>query len=104
MGKNEEGEGLFKSKKYLLWAFRGLHGILTQEEDEDLSSFKFSKMYHYTRSQREYIIQSRIPEVSCLCLDCKNLELMIDGIQKACNHQINLPSKCHDLIKQHAIQ
>ena len=104
MGKNEEGESLFKSKKYLLWTFRGLHGILTQEEDEDLSSFKFSKMYHYTRSQREYIIQSRIPEVSCLCLDCKNLELMIDSIQKACNHQINLPSKCHDLIKQHAIQ
>ena len=27
---------------------------------------------------------------------------MIDGIQKACDHQINLPSKCHDLMDKAA--
>ena len=27
---------------------------------------------------------------------------MIDGIQKACDHQINLPSKCHDLMNKAA--
>ena len=59
-------------------------------------------MYHYTQSQREYIIQSPIPEVSCLCPDCGNLELMIDGIQKVCDHQINLPSKCHNLMDKAA--
>ena len=48
VGKNEEGESPFKSKKYLLWTFSELHGILTHEEDEDLSSFKFSTMYLYT--------------------------------------------------------
>ena len=76
--------------------------FLTQEEDEDLSSLKFSAVYLYTRSQREYIIQSQILEVSCLCLDCENLESMIDGIQKACYHQINLQSKCHYLMDKAA--
>ena len=28
----------------------------------------------------------------------ENFELMIDGIQKACDHPINLPSKCHELM------
>ena len=57
VGKNEEGEILFKSKKYLLWTFSELHGILTQEEDEDLSCLKFFTMYRYTQPQRECIIQ-----------------------------------------------
>ena len=102
VGKNEKGESLFKSKKDLLWTFSELHGTLTQEENEDLSSLTFSTMYLYTQSQRECIIESQIPEVSCLCPDCKNLELMIDGIQKACGHQTNLQSKCHDLMDKAA--
>ena len=44
-GKNEEGESLFKSKKYLLRKFSELHGIFTQEGDEDLFSITFTTMY-----------------------------------------------------------
>ena len=99
IGKNEQGESLFKPKKYLLWTFNELYGILNKEEDDNLSNLKFSTFYCYTRSQKEYIIQSRIPEVACLCPDCENVELMCEGIGKACD-EIDLPSKCHDLINK----
>ena len=37
--------------------------------------------------------------VACLCPDCENVELMCEGIGKACD-EIDLPSKCHDLINK----
>ena len=43
------------------------------------------------------MIQSKVPRVAFLCPECENIELMLDGIQKACD-QVNLQLKCHDLI------
>ena len=40
--------------------------------------------------KKEYIIQSKISEVACLCPEWKNIGLMLD--------QVNLPLKSHDLI------
>ena len=57
IGKNKQGESLFKPKKYLLLTFSELHGILNKKEDTDSSNLKFLTIYHYTRSKREYIIQ-----------------------------------------------
>ena len=42
-------------------------------------------------------MQSKIPRVACLCPECENIELMLNGIQKPCD-QVNLQLKCHDLI------
>ena len=89
------GGSQFKPKKYLQRTFSELRGILYK--DKDLSNLKFWTIYCYTRSKKEYNIQSKIPVVVCICPECKNIELMLDSIQKACD-QVNLPLKYHDLI------
>ena len=38
-GKNEQGESLFQQKKYFLWTFSELHGILNREENFQPSIF-----------------------------------------------------------------
>ena len=52
IGINEQVESLFKPKKYLLWTFSELHGILSKEEGTDLSNLKFSTIYCYTTSKK----------------------------------------------------
>ena len=80
IGKNEQGGSLFKPKKYLLWTFSEPHVVLNKKKDTDLSNLKFSTIYCYTGSKKEYIIQSKIPEVAFLCPELKNIELTLDGI------------------------
>ena len=70
-----EGVSRFLPKKYLLWTYKELTTLI-QQEDEDLANLKFSTLYRYTNSKKEYVIQSKIPEVACLCPDCENLELL----------------------------
>ena len=52
IGINEQVESLFKPKKYLLWTFSELHGILNKEEGTTLSILKFSTIYCYIRSKK----------------------------------------------------
>ena len=70
--------------------------------EKKLNNAEKQKCYRDKQNKEFNLKEVQIPEVSCLCPDCKNLELMIDGIQKACDHQINLPSKCHDLMNKAA--
>ena len=97
VGKNEKGESEFKSKKYILWTFNELSKIISEDKDEEFSKLKFSTIYRYIRSKKEYIIQSKIPEVNCLCPVCEGIELICDGVNKS-SDEINLPTKCHELI------
>ena len=71
VGKNEEGQRMYKPKEFLLWTFNELREILAAEEDNDLSSLKFSTIYRYVKSKKEYIIQGKIPGISSLCPDCE---------------------------------
>ena len=94
VGKNEKGESEFKSKKYILWTLNELSKIISEDKDEEFSKLNFSTIYRYIRSNKEYIIQSKIPEVNCLCHVCEGIELICDGVNKsselilkvACNH------------------
>ena len=65
--KNDHGKSIFKSKKYILWTFNELAQIRKEEDNKGLSQLKFSKIYRYVISKKEYIIQSNIPDVNCLC-------------------------------------
>ena len=49
-------------------------------------------------SKKEYIINSKIPEVDCLCPLCESVELICAGVNKCCD--LNLPKKCHDLLER----
>ena len=97
VGKNEKGESEFKSKKYILWILNELSKIISEDKDEEFSKLNFSTIYRYIRSNKEYIIQSKIPEVNCLCHVCEGIELICDGVNKS-SDEINLPTKCHELI------
>ena len=94
IGKDENGENKFNSKKFILWTFYELASILSEEEDEDLFKLKFSIIYQYIKSKKEFIIQSKIPEVNCLCPVCESIELICEGINKP-SRDISLPTKCH---------
>ena len=97
-GKDENGESIFASKKYILWIFNELASIIKEEEDEELAQLKFSTLYRHIRSKKEYIINSKIPEVNCLCPTCESIELLCSAVNKSSD--LNLPKKCHELVEQ----
>ena len=88
----------FLPKKYLWWTYKELTTLI-QQKDEGLANLKFSTLYRYTNSKKEYVIQGKIPEVACPCADCENRELLCMGITQCCV-EMQLPSKCHELINK----
>ena len=104
IGKKENGEKEFKTKKYLLWPFNELLSILQKESDKDLSSLKFSSFFRYVRANKEFIMQLKIPQVARLCLVCENFFLCAEGVNKAVEKEEKLPSTCHDFIEKIACQ
>ena len=97
--KNDHGKSIFKSKKYILWTFNELAQIIKEEDNKGLSQLKFSKIYRYVRSKKEYIIQSNIPDVNCLCPVCESIELLCEAISNCKgNEKLKLPTKCHKII------
>ena len=99
MGKDENRESIFKSKKYILWTLDELASIIKDEEDKELSQLKFSTIYRYIRSRKQYIINSKIPKVDCICPLSETVELMCEGVNKSCETS-NIPKKCHKLLEK----
>ena len=58
---------------------------------------KFSSLYCYIKSKKEYIQVNKMPDVSCLCPDYENIELLCAGIKHACP-EANLLSNCNELM------
>ena len=56
--------------------------------------------YTYTNLSlnENFIINSKIPEVNCLCPLCENVELLCKGVNK--HTDLELPVKCHDLMEK----
>ena len=104
IGKSEDGEKEFRTKKYLLWTFNELLSILKKEKDTDLSSLKFSTVYRYVKANKEFVMQCKIPQVACLCPTCENYVLCAEGINKTVEEEEKLPSTCHDLMDKIACQ
>ena len=97
-GNNGDRKSIFKSKKYILWTFNELVQIIKEEDDEGLSQLKFSMIYSNVRSKKEYIIQSNIPDVDCLCPVCENTELLCEAISNCKrNETLKVPTKCHEI-------
>ena len=99
IGKDENRESIFESKKYILWTLDELASIIKDEEDKELSQLKFSTIYRYIRSRRQYIINSKIPEVDCICPLCETVKLMCEDVNKSCETS-NIPKKCHKLLEK----
>ena len=55
LGKGDDGEHQYKTKKFLLWTFQELVGLLKKEEDDSPSSILFTTLYRYISSHKEYI-------------------------------------------------
>ena len=81
-----------------MWTFNELASIIRDDEDEELSKIKLSTLYRHVMSKKEYIINSKIPEVDCLCPLCESVELICAGVNKCCD--LNLPKKCLDLLER----
>ena len=103
-GKDQlTGEKMFRSKRYLLFTFNELAMLISQEEDNDLKQVKFSTLYRYIKSQKQYIGSSKIPHSSCLCPTCENVDLLLKGIAKSAeNSEIlkQIPQNVHDFIEK----
>jgi hypothetical protein len=93
----KNGESQYATKKYLQWTYDVLAAILSDETDPDLKSIKESTMYRFICLHKEFVGQSKIPEVSCLCPQCEGLELTLDGVNKEC--KTHYPTSCKDILK-----
>ena len=62
-----------------------------------MSNLKLSTTYCHIKSQKEFIIQSKIPEITCLCPVCESVELLCNAVKKSYS-SFNLLSKCHETI------
>ena len=100
MGK-VDGEKVYKAKKYLLYTYHQLHGLL-ESYNRDLANLQFSTLYRFIRKNKEYIGCTKIPHVTCLCPICENIELFVSGINSALSTTNNekLPENCHDLLEK----
>lgn len=102
MGKDDQGEKIFKPKKYLLYTFNQLHTLVQKQEDPDLAGLKFSTVYRFIRENKDYVGHSKIPHVTCQCPDCENMQLLIHGVNQALSagDGAKLSENCHDLLEQ----
>ena len=91
MSKNAKGDKQYQAKHYLLSQIRDLVDILNRNSHTDeLASYKssfeaevnFSSLLDSSKSRNTFY-QQDIPEVSCLCDKCENIELLATGIRKA---------------------
>lgn len=96
-----DGVSQFLPKRYLLWTFQELHNLLKNEEN--LDDIRLSSLYRYIKTKKQFIQLSKIPEVSCLCPDCENFELLCQGINNCCP-DVNLEVKCYDFLNMVACQ
>ena len=84
-----------KCIRLLLCIFQELYSLIIKKAE--MEGIKFSSLYRYIKSKKEYIQLSKIAEVSCLCTDCENMKLLCAGIKHACP-EANLKSNCHELM------
>ena len=105
MGKIN-GEKIFQPKKYILYTYNQLHSLIKKNDDPDLANLKFSTTYRYIRDNKDYVGYSKIPHINCLCPECENICLFVQGINKALsnNNNENLSENCHDLIEKISFQ
>ena len=105
MGKIN-GEKIFQPKKYILYTYNQLHSLIKKNDDPDLANLKFSTTYRFLRDNKDYVGYSKIPHINCLCPECENICLFVQGINKALsnNNNENLPENCHDLIEKISCQ
>ena len=61
VGKDVNGDRQCRTKKYLLWTYQELVGLLQTKDDEELSSITFSTLYRYVSPKKEYVGRSKIP-------------------------------------------
>lgn len=112
LGKNQNGEKMFKTKYYLMWHIRDLMSMLNMEDHPDAiaKSFKakygseisFSTLHRFIKNERHIYYQKDIPEVSCLCQKCENLELLVEGVKSFlppfCEGDSPIPCTAKDIL------
>ena len=98
----ENGQSTFASKKFMLWTYKELSELIKNEDDDDLKTVKFSTLFRYISSNKEFVGITKIPQTSCLCPLCDNIELLLTGINKSDLGNLFLPTTCHDLIEKYS--
>lgn len=105
IGKSD-GKRMYKAKHYLLWSLKDLLGLLNQENSVEsfVSKFgrvmKFSTLYRIIKQCKHVYLNDDIPEESCLCEKCENLELLCQGIRSSVPYlTTTLPFQLNDIMK-----
>ena len=80
---------LYHAKYYLLWTVTDLVDLLNNSDSEGSFAAKFNErvkfpsLYRFIKSVKHLHFSGQIPEVSCLCDKCENIELLVTGIRKS---------------------
>ena len=101
--------GINVHKRYLRWNLRDIFDILNAHntlesnersfEQECGYEISYSSFYEFLRNQKQYILNKKIPQTSCLCKICKKVVLLIKGIYisyTSWNYHLTLTEPLHD--------
>lgn len=99
------GEGNYAQKKYLLWTLAEIVGILNGLKASEIGEsfptkfskvIKFQQLYQFIKSHPEFVFNKNIPQSSCLCEICENVNYISKALSR--NSQ-ELPNNPHDLVQ-----
>ena len=78
MGKDANGEKIYKKRYYLLWTLREIQGVINDENDVKVS-------YHSVRQlvvdTKNILTSEKMNEDDCRCEKCENVELMLKSFK-----------------------
>ena len=107
MGKDEEGNSVFKPKRYLLHPIRELCSMQnddkTQFDETYVKKFSaklsYSTLCRFIKGHKHLLFASDVPQTSCLCDKCENLELLVHAITQIPNFA-HLPKDARGILLQ----
>ena len=89
VGKDKDSKSLYHAKHYLLWTVSNLVDLLNNSDSEGSfaakfnETVKFSSLCRFIKCVKHLYFSGKIPEVSCLCDKCENIELLVTGTRKS---------------------
>ena len=106
IGKSN-GESRYLQRRYLLWPSRdillmanGTEGIGDSYASKFEEKLKFSQLYDFLKLHKEYVYNSNIPHLSCLCEICENTSLLARGLNRQKRKlKEKFPTSPHDLLE-----
>ena len=101
-----DDEQKYLPREYFLWTLSDLLDIINGIESNFVSTFsekpRFSQLYDFTKTHKQFIYNKDTPHTSCLCDTCENTVLFAKGLNKRLPSSSRLPENPHDIVEKYS--